>query len=456
MALRSASPPHSLARLRRRLTAWYLGTFGLILVLLIGGLFLVIRRQLSNQLSDSLRAATVELERAARIREMEAVSARGAVVDAVDELHIPDRALYLLEASGRPVKPEVADGWIREAARRAAAGGTVDLEEDAPPGRVLRLHAERFAVGPGKVYVAAAVADRAELERRYAALIVAFGGAALGALVLVAAGGYVLVRTSTAPVERTMAYMRRFMADAAHELRTPLTVLRSRAEVALQRARDPVGDAETLRSVERDAERLSAIVNDLLTLARADAGERPIRRERIYLDDVAGEAAGAARAVAEPRGVTLTIDRFEEAPVVGDPELVRQLLMIILDNAIKFTPPGGRVGLSVSSTGGRALVEVVDTGMGITPEQMPHIFERFYRGDPARAREAGDSRPAGSAKSAGTAAGAAGLAGAGGAGGAGLGLSIARWIADVHGAAIDVTSTPGRGTRVAVRFPPVV
>jgi signal transduction histidine kinase len=282
-------------------------------------------------------------------------------------------------------------------------------------------------VESGKSYVAVAAADRVELEDRYASLIGAFAGAALVALVLVAGGGYVLVRKSTAPVEHTMESMRRFMADAAHELRTPITVLRSRAEVALQRPRDPTHDEEALRGVERESERLSRIVDDLLILARADAGERRPRRKRIYLDDIADDAAGAARAMAVACGVTLAVETFEEAVVLGDPDLIRQLLMIVLDNAVKFTPPGGRVGIGVSAPDGRALVEVRDTGIGIPSEHLPHIFERFYRGDPARARAA-------------TA-------------GAGLGLAIARWIAEVHGATIDIVSDAGRGTRVAIRFP---
>ncbi|HEU4643010.1 MAG TPA: hypothetical protein VFS44_11195, partial [Gemmatimonadaceae bacterium] len=167
-----------LGRLRRDLTLWYVATFCAILALLGGGLFVSIRRQISAQLDGSLRDATTELERAARIREMEARTAHGQVVDAVDELHIPDRALYLLDPAGHPVKPERADAWIRAAAREAAGAGRVDEDHEVPGERALRLHAERFTLESGAPMVAAAVADKVELEDRYASLIVAFGIAA--------------------------------------------------------------------------------------------------------------------------------------------------------------------------------------------------------------------------------------------------------------------------------------
>ena len=236
-------------------------------------------------------------------------------------------------------------------------------------------------------------------------------------------------RKSTAPVERSIEHMRRFMADAAHELRTPLTVLRSRAEVALQQPRAAREYEEALRGIESEAKRLGTLVEDLLILARADAGERPIVRERLYLDDLTLEAAGAARAVAQAKGVALDVDEFDEAPVVGDPTLLRQLVMILLDNAVKFTERGGRVRVRVGAPNDRALLVVEDTGAGITTEQLPHVFERFYRGDAARSRANGN-----------------------GADGAGLGLSIAKWIADAHQAEIALASAPGEGTHVSVRF----
>jgi signal transduction histidine kinase len=229
-------------------------------------------------------------------------------------------------------------------------------------------------------------------------------------------------------VELTIVHMRRFMADAAHELRTPLTVLRSRAEVALQQPRTARDYEDALRGIELEAKRLGGLVEDLLILARADAGERPIAHERVYLDDLTLDAAGAARVVAQAKGVALELDEFGEAPVDGDPTLLRQLVMILLDNAVKFTARGGSVRVRVGAPNERPLLVVEDTGIGISGEQLPHVFERFYRGDPARSR------------------------GNGSVDGAGLGLSIAKWIADVHHAEIALASEPGQGTRVSVRF----
>jgi signal transduction histidine kinase len=416
-----------LSSLRLRLTAWYVVTLGVILVLLGTGLFVVIRHQFARQLDASLRESTAELIRAAGIREEESRSAHGAVVDAVDELHIPDRQLYLLDTLGHPVKPPSAGAWIREAARAAAAAGQVDRRLRERHDRTLRLHAERFRLPSGIPMVAVVVADQVELEDQYAALIVVFGSTAFAALVLVAAGGYFLSGKSMEPVERSIAHMRRFMADAAHELRTPVAVMRTTAEVSLQQRRQEDDYRGALNVVEREAERLSGIVEDLLTLARADAGERAARRQRMYLDDVVGDAAQAAGVLAANKGVSLDVGSFEESVVDGDPTLVRQLVMNLVQNAIKFTPEGGRVHVDVSSPDGRATLVIADTGIGIAPEHLPHVFERFFRADPARARAEG----------------------------AGLGLSIARWIADAHGAEIHLDSAVGRGTRVEVVFPRV-
>ena len=421
----------SLAVLRLRLTAWYVATFCLILTMLGTGLYQTMRSQLRQDLDASLRDAVAELARAARTRESERARA-GRVVDAFDELRIPDRTLYLLDSAGTPIKPASAPDWVRQAAIDAAANDERALghEEDGEP--ILRLYAKRFRLANAKLHVGVAVADEIELEDKYASLIAAFGAASVAALLLIAIGGWFLVRESTRPIERSVQHMRQFMADAAHELRTPLTVVRSRADISLQQERPAAEYVAALRAIAADSERLGRIVDDLLTLASADAGERSIEKRLVYLDDIVLDAADGARLIATARGVSLEIDGFEEAAVDGDPALLRQMVMILLDNAIKFTPVGGAVRIGVGSANGRAKLVVNDTGVGVPPDQIPHVFERFYRGDPARPRHT-NGQTAGE--------------------GAGLGLSIARWISDAHGATIEITSASGAGTRATVIFP---
>ena len=232
-----------------------------------------------------------------------------------------------------------------------------------------------------------------------------------------------------------MEQMRRFMGDAAHELRTPLTVLRTHAEVTLQQPRDAARYETTLRAIDSEALRLGRIVDDLLTLARADAGERALDRGRVSLDDIALDAAEAAQSLAGARGVEILIEEFEEARVDGDPVLLRQLVIILLDNAVKYTPRGGVVRLRVGSANGAAVLDVADTGVGIAATDLPRVFDRFFRGDPARSR---------------------GTTNGDAVGGAGLGLAIAKWIVDAHRAVITVESEPGVGSRFIVRFAPAV
>ena len=424
-ATSSRSGLQRLIRLRIRLTIWYFATFGTIILLLGIGLFFVIRRQLSEQLDDSLRSATTELTRAARIRAIEEASPRGSVIDAVDELNIPDRMLYLFDLHGNPIKPERADQWVRRAALSAALHGQATVQVELPPDKTLRAHALRFRLDNGQQMVAVALADQEELANKYADLIEAFIGIALFALVLVAAGGFVVVRKSTAPVERSIEYMRRFMADAAHELRTPITILRTRAEIALQQSREADDYVSALRGVEAEARRLGGIVDSLLVLARADTGERQIERERIFLDDIAVDAASAASVVGKQKGVDVRVEEFEETPVTGDPTLIRQMIMILLDNAVKFTDAGGEVMVGVAMHDSVPTLVVEDTGIGIRQEELSHVFQRFFRGENARSRTDG----------------------------AGLGLSIASWIAREHGAEIALQSRPSKGTKVIVTFP---
>ena len=420
----STTLSESLGRLRLRLTAWYVGTFFAILALLSVALFAAITWRFDSELDASLRDATHELARVVRLRDTLPNNSTQTLFDATRDVQIPERALYVTDSLGISL-----DAWLRDLARDASRRGSANAVHHAGGERILRARAEGFTLSGGRALVAIAVADEIELEDRYASMIAAFGAAAVAAVVLVAVGGWFLARKSTQPVEQSVAHMRRFMADAAHELRTPLAVVRARVDVALQRSREAHEYTEALRGIERETTRLGRLVEDLLILARADAGERPIERQRVFLDDVALDAAEAARAIADRKQVRLEVADFEEAPVSGDSALLRQLVMILLDNAIKFTPPSRLVRIQVVGGPARVALTVSDEGSGIDAEQLPHVFERFYRGDPSRTRGTTSTD------------------------GAGLGLSIAQWIVNEHAGTIAIESKPGQGTRVAVQFP---
>lgn len=421
-----ASSDLSVDRVRLRLTLWYAATLSIILVLLGLGLFVAIRRQLSRQLDASLSAATLELGRVASSRQIQEQEGDSALLDAVDELRIPERSLFLLNSLGEPLAPSEAEPWIRESARTAGRLGVAAAEHDTDDDRTLRLEARRFQTPGGRTLIAAAIADRLELEDRYADLIWAFSGAGLVAVFLVAMGGGVLARKSIAPIEATLSNMRRFMADAAHELKTPIAILRTNADVALQRPRDEEGYRAALHSIEDESRRLGGIVDHLLVLARADAGERRPQKTRVFLDDIAADCLSAGRVMSERKEVELIIDGFEETPINADPALIRELVMILLDNAIKFTPAGGTVTMGIAMNDLRPSIRLHDTGVGILSKDLPNVFQRFYRGEVGRDEQNG----------------------------AGLGLSIAKWIAEEHGAEISLESERGRGTTVLVLFPP--
>ncbi len=426
-----------LRRLRARLTAWYLGTLAITLLILGVGLFMTITRQLDRFLDRTLRERIASVEHAARTHQSDE-DARPGGLASLDDIRFVDRNVFLLTVDGKPIAPDTAPAWVYGIARKAGTVGQY-AGEASPSGSGeneggVLVRAERFALTDSVAIVAVAAVDSSEWEEQYSRLMAAFGVAAILALVLIAGGGWLLVRKSTAPIERSIAQMRQFMSDAAHELRTPVTVIRAGAEVALDQPRDAAGYATALAGVAAESRRLGVILDDLLILARADAGERPMEKTAVFLDDVATDAANAARPLAQAAGVTLDVEQFDEAEVIGDAAMLRQLVMILLDNAVKFTPRSGAVHLRVGMDDGMPSVVIRDTGIGIAPGDLPHVFERFFRVNRARLREDAGGR---------------------GDSGAGLGLAIAQWIADAHKARIILVSNWGMGTAVTVRFPAV-
>jgi signal transduction histidine kinase len=413
--------------LRVQLTYWYVGVFALVLIVFGAAFFYVLTRQISARLDDSLARAVDEIERATAIRVLEGPR-HPDHVDALEELRIPDRELYLFDGRGRLLHYATAPDWITALAARAVAeeaGAELLTEHENAQGEVWRGYARRFRLPDGSDYVGVSAANVVEIHRAYPGLLLAFGLAAVLALGLVGIGGYLLAHRSTEPVRDAFQRMRGFMADAAHELRTPVAVVRGHAEVALRHPRPASEYVEILKAIHNEGARLGVILDNLLTIARADAGVWPIHVEPLYLDDLLLDVAGNARALGADKDVVLDVTELDESPVRGDRDLLRQLLMILVDNAIKFSPKGGRVDVAARRANGRVSVSVSDAGPGIAAADLPRVFDRFFRADEAHARAAG----------------------------AGLGLSIARWIADVHRASIAIDSGPGRGTVVAVTFP---
>lgn len=399
--------------------------FALVLAVLGALLFAALAHDLSMSLDASLRAATKEIARATQRREEERAVPGTAAIDAVDELKIPDHELFLFDSSGHPLKPSSADTTVQSLARDAAARGSSARRWDAPPDLTLQAYAERFTTPGGGRYVAAAVMNRDPIDDRYAMLLAYAGALGVLGLVLVASGGWLLAQKSVAPVERTMEQMRRFMADAAHELRTPVAVIRSRVDVTLERPRDAAVYETMLAELRAEVERLATLVNDLFTLARADADERAFSPVRVQLDELVLAAVSTAGWIASRREIRLEVTEAEEAVIEGDAALVRQLVLILLDNAIKFSHDGGKIEVGVRVDADSATVVVQDEGVGIASADVSRVFDRFYRAESARGATVG----------------------------AGLGLAIAKWIADVHGAQIAIAPAPERGTRVSVRFP---
>jgi two-component system, OmpR family, sensor kinase len=237
-----------------------------------------------------------------------------------------------------------------------------------------------------------------------------------------------VLNSMLARLEGSFEAQRRFIADASHELRSPLTALKGEMEVALRRERSHDEYRRVIRSGLQEVDRLTLLTQDLLTLARVDAGVMQPRLETTDLVDRARSVVRRLQPLAERNGVRLTVDAGDTAELVADPGLLDQLLWNLVENAVKFTPAGGTVTVAVTRRAGDVRIEVRDTGPGIAEADLDRIFERFYRADQARTASPGQ-------------------------GGTGLGLSIVRGIAEVHGGKVRVANLPGGGAVFEVSLP---
>lgn len=325
--------------------------------------------------------------------------------------------------------PPIPDGLPIQASIDASVAAQRDVRLATVRDTPLRVLTERIDTNIGPVYVQV-IGDRTTEETTLNAMLAVLlvGGAVV---VLVALGfGAVYANRALVPIRESLANQRlalrrqrEFAADASHELRTPLTVVRASLEHLRRHADEPVnavGDA--LDDIGAEVDHLTSLVDDLLLLARSDSGAIALDRLPLDLGDVAAAAASSLAKPAGAKDVSVEVDP-EPAIVEGDAARLRQLVFILVDNAIRHSPTGGHVRVAVRQEGGSAFLDVEDDGRGVKPEDMPHVFERFWRASGAPS------------------------------GGTGLGLAIAKWIVDRHQGSIEVSNRQGGGAHFRVRLP---
>ena len=340
----------------------------------------------------------------------------------------------ILGPDGKPVGPgpdsRMPPGLPEASAVAAAATTGRDVRTTDIRGTPVRILTQTARGRRGDIFTIQVVQDRSAEQRTLSVMLTVLlvGGLVV---VLVAFGfGFVYARRALVPIRESLGNQRKalrrqrdFAADASHELRTPLTVIRSSVEHLSRHKAEPVGEVGTaLEDIDDEVRHMTAIVEDLLLLARSDSGAVELEHLPVDLGDVASEGASSLSKIAADRGVSIAVDP-EPAEVSGDPARLRQLVVILVDNAIRHAAADGHVDVSVRAEAGDARLVVEDDGPGIPADDLPRVFDRFYRSSSAK----GD--------------------------GAGLGLAIAAWIVERHGGRIEATNRAAGGARFVARMP---
>lgn len=465
-----------------RFTLWYLVVLGILLVLLSTGVYLYLSQKLYDDLDDSLKIRTKQLQ---NIRGVLDTIGGGSFEEELGEVVV----FYIQNdetIKPRPAKP-IEDPFandlslIEEALNGKAQFTTVQTEELGQ----LRFHIapfepEELKMMPGRpggmpmmqrinVDSAAIAVGRSTqhiddaLDGLTTTLVIAIPLT----LLIAGAGGVFLARRALKPVdqiaqtaleieetdlsqrikvdtkdelgrlsstlnqmierlEKAFKRQQQFTGDASHELRTPLAIIEAESTLALEKDRSAEEYRQSLETVTQEAENMSNIIDQLLALARADAGKEQLTFEEIQLDELLRDVASDADVLCREKGLKFEFGSIEDVTVRGDNSGLRQLFLNLLNNSIRYTPAGGTLSISLTKEGNQAIASVTDTGIGIPEEDIPLVFERFYRVDKARSREDG---------------------------GSGLGLAICKHIAEVHGGSVEVESRQGEGSTFSVYLP---
>ena len=459
---------------RARLTLWYVSILAAILLVVLGMTYVLLARAMYVRIDDSLQvliqiAATSlandlaegqQVDDAARSTSRELASRSFLVA-------IYDSGGRLLGEAGREDDIAIHLPQIDQLPSEWEPSLTTIVEADDLDDRH-RLAMQRVTVPPGVEYLIVVGSSLEPTDEELESLRGILSYVVPLSLVIAGLGGWFLARRSLSPVvamadqarqigvgslharlpvanprdelgrlaatfnellsrlEASVEQQRQFMADASHELRTPVTIARTAASVALQQPTRAEADyRETLEIIEQESIRLSRIVDDLFTLTRADAGTYPVRKTPMYLDELVDDVVRATRVVASTRDVSIVAECIHPAPYTGDEDLIRRLVINVLDNAIRYSPPGAAVRVALDRSDSGYAISVSDQGPGIAPEAQARIFERFYRVDAARTRDAG----------------------------AGLGLALARWIANAHDGDVALAASSRVGSTFVIALP---
>jgi heavy metal sensor kinase len=452
--------------IRARLTLWYTAVLTLVLAASAWASYRVYERSRLARFDEELARVEALASRNLALELDDGLALEDAAHDALEDLELPGRLLAVFAPDGR----RLAGRWSEALAESPAAlDGRADsvVQATAPaaePHRLRWAHRRHR----GTAFVVGAAESLLPLEQELTGLRRALLGGVLAALLCAAAGGFWIAHVVLRPVasmaaeaarisertpgfrltaaraedelgalarsfnqllgrlERALAQQREFMADASHELRTPVSVARTAIEVTLARAGRPEPEyRDSLAVVGEQMRRLGRLVDDMFTLARADAGPLPLERGRLYLDELVERCLAESRLLGAAKGVELGWSGPRDLEAVGDEGRLRQMLMNLLDNAVRHTPAGGRVRVELAARPGGFEIAVRDGGGGIPEPERERVFERFVRLDASR--HAAD--------------------------GAGLGLPIARMIAEAHGGSLALAESDASGSSFVVRVP---
>jgi two-component system sensor histidine kinase CiaH len=418
---------------RWRLTLWFVAVLALILTVLGVAVFFITRAVLFDAVDDNLRSrATTEVRLLAPRLPQQIRPQQSSINVIVGPTFTAGGYFYALVDNEGEVLASTSNvdpnGLASQKAIEKALDGDPTFDNtDSSTGESLRVYVvpiEAPQTSGLVLEVGRSIEPEEETLRRLIFILAGGGGAGL---VLALVGGFFLAGRALRPIGAAMDRQRAFVADASHELRTPLSLIRANAELLQRHSEEPVqANMSALNDIVRETDGLSTLVSQMLTLAKADAGTTPFVFTEVALHDLVEDVGKQVRVLTDKKGLQLDVRVDGPVQVRGDEVRLRELLLILLDNATKFTNAAGTVELTLEADGGKAVVRVKDSGSGIPPEALAHVFDRFYRADKARSQAEG---------------------------GTGLGLAIAKWIVESHRGSIRVDSHPGTGTTFTVEIP---